>query len=339
MPARAAAHRDPVPVLESVRPPQDAVAQMAAEVRESLSARPLRCLPSKYFYDARGSALFEEITRLPEYYLTRTEETILPRVAAEVARAVSARELVELGSGSGQKVRQLIDALLDAGALERVTLLDVSASALGGALADLAPDYPGLELRGLIGDFQEDLPSLTGPRPRLIAFLGSTIGNLQPPEAARFLADVRTALQQGDALLLGLDLVKDTARLEAAYNDSQGVTAEFNRNILRVVNDRLGADFVPEDFDHRAFFSPEDSWIEMRLVARRAMRVRLPAAGLELRLRKGEEIRTEVSGKYTRPGVEALLGAAGLRLSRFWTDPESLFALALIEGRRGRKAG
>jgi L-histidine N-alpha-methyltransferase len=292
-------------------------------------------LPSKYFYDSRGSALFDTITRLPEYYLTRTEEAILPQVVAAAARRVPARDLLELGSGASRKVRLLIGALSEAGSLRSVTLLDVSETALAAAVAELAEAYPRLEVRGVVGDFLRDLPPPPPRGPRLVAFLGSTIGNLVPADAVAFLRRVRVALSPRDGFLLGVDLVKDPARLEKAYDDSRGVTAAFNRNILRVVNDRLGADFDPEAFDHVAFYDPRHSWIEMRLRARRAMRVHVPAAGLDLKLRRGEEIRTEISAKYTRPAVESMLSEAGLRLVGWWTDAESLFAEALIETAAG----
>jgi L-histidine N-alpha-methyltransferase len=328
---KAFAARDEPEPIRRLRAPEDAATSMAAELRQSLSATPLRWIPSKYFYDARGSALFDEITRLPEYYLTRTEETILPGVAAEVARRHAVRDLLELGSGAGNKVRTLVDAFMDTGSLRTVTLLDVSEAALAAALADLAALYPRLEVRGVSGDFVEDLPAVEGDHPRLVAFLGSTIGNLTPEETLRFLGRVRVSLAPGDALLVGLDLEKDVARLEAAYNDARGVTAAFNRNILRVVNDRLGADFDPAAFDHVAFYDADNTWIEMRLRARRRMRVRIRAAGLDLRLRSGEEIRTEISGKYSRVRVEGLLSRARLRLAGWWTDPEALFALALVQ--------
>jgi L-histidine N-alpha-methyltransferase len=316
--------------LERLQPTADDVATMAAEVRASLTARPLRWLPSKYFYDSRGSALFDTITRLPEYYLTRTEEAILPEVVAAAARRIPARHLLELGSGASRKVRRLITALSEAGALRSVTLLDVSETALAAAVAELSAAYPRLEVKGVVGDFLRDLPPPPPRGPRLVAFLGSTIGNLVPADAVAFLRRVRGALAPGDGFLLGVDLVKDPARLEAAYNDSRGVTAAFNRNILKVVNDRLGADFDPEAFEHVAFYDPTNSWIEMRLRARRAMRVHVPASTLDLSLRRGEEIRTEISAKYTRPAVESMLSDAGLRLVGWWTDPETLFAEALI---------
>jgi L-histidine N-alpha-methyltransferase len=316
----------------------DDTVRMAAEVRGSLTATPLRWLPSKYFYDDRGGALFDEITRLPEYYLTRTETRILAGVADDVVGRGQPRRLLELGSGSGGKVRLLLDAMARRGALDGVTLMDVSEGALAAAVADLAGSYPGTRVEGLVGDFLDDLSTAGPGGGRMVAFLGSTIGNLHPHAVPGFLRSVRAILEPGDTVVLGLDLVKDRRRLEAAYDDARGVTAEFNRNILRVVNDRLGADFVPEAFDHVAFFDANESWIEMRLRARRACRVSVPRAGLELSLDAGEEIRTEISCKYTRPMLERLLAGTGLEIAQWHTDAESLFAVTLLEASEDRAA-
>jgi L-histidine N-alpha-methyltransferase len=304
---------------------------MAAEVRAGLTARPLPSLPSKYFYDDRGSALFEQITRLPEYYQTRTEEAILERVAGSVVAAARPVELCELGSGAGRKIRLLLEAGRSLGTLERCVLFDINATVVAESVRSLAGDYPGLRVRGAVGDFQDDLAAL-GPGGGLLAlFLAGTIGNLHPErELPGFLRAVARQLAPGDSFLVGLDLVKDEARLHAAYNDAAGVTAAFNRNILRVVNAALGADFDPAAFDHVAFYDREHAWIEMRLRARRDQRVRVPRAGVSLTLRRGEEIRTELSCKYTRPTFEARLARTGLRLEAWHTDSESLFALALL---------
>jgi L-histidine N-alpha-methyltransferase len=304
---------------------------MAAEVRAGLTARPLPWLPSKYFYDDRGSALFERITRLPEYYPTRTEEAILERVAGEVVAATSPVELCELGSGVGRKVRLLLEAGRALGTLERCVLLDINATVLAESVRSLEGGYPGLRVRGLVGDFQRDLAALGPGGGRLALFLAGTIGNLHPDnELPTFLRNVARQLAPGDAFLVGLDLVKDERLLHAAYNDAAGVTAEFNRNILRVVNAALDADFEPEAYDHVAFYDRERAWIEMRLRARRDQRVRVPRAHLELTLRRGQEIRTELSCKYTRPTFEARLAGTGLRLESWHSDAESLFALALL---------
>jgi L-histidine N-alpha-methyltransferase len=304
---------------------------MAAEVRAGLSAQPLPWLPSKYFYDDRGSALFEQITRLPEYYQTRTELGILERVAGEVVAATRPIELCELGSGVGRKVRLLLDAGSHLGTLERCVLLDINATVLAESVRSLGRDYPGLLVRGVVGDFQSGLDGLGPGGGRLALFLAGTIGNLHPDrEVPGFLHAVARQLAPGDALLVGLDLVKDEERLHAAYNDSAGVTAEFNRNILRVVNAALGADFDPGAYDHVAFYDRDRARIEMRLRARRDQRVRVPGAHLELTLRRGDEIRTELSCKYTRKTFEARLARTGLRLESWLTDAEPSFALALL---------
>jgi L-histidine N-alpha-methyltransferase len=304
---------------------------MAAEIRAGLTARPLPWLPCKYLYDDRGSALFEKITRLPEYYPTRTEEGILERVADDVVAATRPVELCELGSGVGRKVRLLLEAGRTLGTLERCVLLDINATVLAASVRSLEHDYPGLRVRGLIGDFQEDLAALGPGGGRLALLLAGTIGNLHPDrELPAFLGNVARQLAPGDAFLVGLDLVKDERLLHAAYNDAAGVTAEFNRNILRVVNAALDADFDPEAYDHVAFYDRDRAWIEMRLRARRDQRVRVPGARLELTLRRGQEIRTELSCKYTRPSFEARVAGTGLRLESWHPDADALFALALL---------
>jgi L-histidine N-alpha-methyltransferase len=304
---------------------------MAEEVRAGLTAEPLKSLPSKYFYDDRGCALYERIVALPEYYPSRTEETILERVADEVVARAGPRELVELGAGAGKKTRLLLDAMRRAGRLERCVLLDLSTPYLGDAVARLAAAYPGVAVRGVVADFTKDLSALGRGGGRLVLFLAGTVGNLPPEEVPALLSSVASVLAPGDRFLLGVDLVKDPKRLHDAYNDAAGVTAEFNRNILRVVNERLGADFDVSAFAHVAFYDRERSWIEMRLRALRPTRVRIPAAGLDVEFAPGEEIRTELSCKYTRASLEARLAGTPLRLERWYTDPESLFALALLE--------
>jgi L-histidine N-alpha-methyltransferase len=307
---------------------------MADEVRRGLTA-PLRSLPSKYFYDDRGSRLFEAITALPEYYQTRTEERILEAVADQVVARTRPRELVELGSGAGRKIGLLLEAMDRSQRAERLVLLDINRRFVKQAARRLGARYPGLLVRGLVADFTEDLSMLGPGGGRLVVFFAGTLGNLSQDEARRFLARVARHLEPGDALLVGADLVKDRGRLEAAYNDATGVTAEFNRNLLRHLNRALGADFEPDAFEHVAFWDEARQWIEMRLRASRACRVTIPAAELTVEFDAGEEIRTEISCKYTCQTFRALLPGTGLALGAWFTDPDRLFALALLE-RTGR---
>ena len=315
--------------IERARSAEDEARILALEVRQGLLSSPRR-LPARLFYDDCGSALFEEITRLPEYYPTRTELAILEQRADEIVAAGPPRELVELGSGSGRKIRLLLDAMRRAGRCESCVLLDVHERSLAESGAALAADYPGLRVRGIAGDFLVDLGLLGPGGGRLALFLAGTIGNLDPAEVPGFLARLSRHLAAGDGFLVGFDLVKDPARLHAAYNDAAGVTARFNRNILAVVNRELGADFEPEAFEHVAFYAPASSRIEMWLRASRAMRVELPGADGSLKLEAGEAIRTEISCKYTRSSVAALLPDTGLGLDRWFTDPAEDFALALL---------
>jgi len=323
----------PAPTLIHLRPEADEQAEMAAEVRAGLSAQPLRRIPCKYFYDERGSELFDAITRLPEYYLTRTEDKILSAVVPSLIAALQPRELFELGSGMGTKIRRFLDAMTRAKLLERCVLLDISAETLASSARALGEAYPGLAVTGLVGDFTRDLERVPRGRGRLGLFLGSTIGNIEHDDLPDFLRGLRATLAPGEAFLVGFDLLKDPALLHAAYNDARGVTADFNRNILRVLNARLGADFVPEAFEHVARFDPELSWIEMRLRSTRAQRVSVPGAGLAFELAAGEEIHTEVSCKHTRAGVEAVLAGTGLVLERWLTDADGWFALGLLRAR------
>ncbi|WP_053912813.1 L-histidine N(alpha)-methyltransferase [Streptomyces sp. TP-A0875] len=300
-------------------------AALRADVLTGLTAMP-KWLPPKWFYDARGSELFEEITALPEYYPTRAEREILADRAGEIAAATGARTLVELGSGSSEKTRYLLDALTS---LRGYVPVDVSESALTGAGRAIAAERPGLEVHALLADFTSALTLPPTPGPRLVAFLGGTVGNLLPAERAAFLASVRAMLAPGDALLLGTDLVKDPDVLVRAYDDAAGVTAAFDKNVLAVVNRELGADFEPDAFDHVALWDAGREWIEMRLRARTAQTVKVGALGLAVHFAAGEELRTEVSAKFRREGVSAELAAAGLELSHWWTDGEGRFALSL----------
>lgn len=299
---------------------------LADDVREGLLSPP-RQLPPKYFYDARGSQLFEEITRLPEYYPTRAETEILERHADELVAAVAPEELLELGSGSSRKTRALLEAMHRLGTGDRYVALDVSEDALRSAAAALTADYPWLRFDGLVGDFHEDLGRIEQRGRRMVAFLGSTIGNFTPAERAAFLGEVADVMAPDDGFLLGVDLVKDAGTLEAAYDDVAGVTAEFNRNVLRVVNRELDGDLPLDAFEHVAVYDKERSWVEMRLRATRPVHATLRAVGLELRFDEGDEVRTEISAKFTREGIAAELEQAGLRLQRWLTDGQQRFGL------------
>ncbi|MFK3979469.1 L-histidine N(alpha)-methyltransferase [Micromonospora sp. NPDC050397] len=316
--------------LEIYLEERDLARTLREDVRNGLTATP-KSLPPKWFYDARGSELFEEITRLPEYYPTRTERAILDRYADEIAVTTGAKTLIELGSGSSEKTRLLLDAFTRNGNLGTFVPLDVSTSALRQSTSDIAAAYPGLRVRGIVGDFTRHLDRLpTGGR-RLVAFLGGTIGNLLPAERGEFLRAMHAALETDDWLLLGVDLVKEQERLVPAYDDAAGVTAEFNRNVLAVVNRELGADFDPSAFDHVAIWDPQREWIEMRLRARRAARIRIDELDLEVDFAAGEEMRTEVSAKFRPEGIAAELSDAGFRVRSRWTDEQNLFALLLAQ--------
>jgi L-histidine N-alpha-methyltransferase len=306
--------------------PEDATeAALRADVLHGLTATP-KALPPKWFYDARGSELFEQITELPEYYPTRAEREILIDRADEIAAAADARTLVELGSGSSEKTRHLLDALTG---LRTYVPVDVSESALTQAGQALAAERPGLAVHALIADFTGELTLPDTPGPRLVAFLGGTIGNLLPGERAAFLTALRGLLAPGDTLLLGTDLVKDERVLVRAYDDAAGVTAAFNKNVLAVVDRELGADFDADAFDHVALWDAGNEWIEMRLRSRTAQTVKIPALDLAVDFAAGEELRTEVSAKFRKEGVRAELAAAGLDLARWWTDAAGRFALSL----------
>ncbi len=302
--------------------------RMLAEVAAGLTA-PQKELPPKYFYDHRGSELFEEITRLPEYYLTRAERALLERWMPRLIPSLRTRALVELGAGSAEKTRIILDAMRAAGTAELYVPIDVSARFLRETADRLRREYPGLTVTPAVADIAEglNLPRAL-PAPALFIFLGSTIGNFYPPAAIRLLARVRAALRPGDRFLIGADLRKDPAVIEAAYNDAEGVTAEFNRNVLRVLNHELAADFDPDAFEHRAFYDRDAHRIEMHLVARSAHRVTVPGIG-EVRFAEGESIRTEISAKHDLPSLAVLFSAAGLRLDAWQTDAGRRFVLAV----------
>jgi L-histidine N-alpha-methyltransferase len=318
------------PFLLTRNLPEDATdAALRADVLEGLTGTP-KTLPPKWFYDAQGSELFEKITELPEYYPTRAEREILVDRAGEIAAVTGARTLVELGSGSSEKTRFLLDALTG---LHTYVPVDVSESALTLAGQALIEERPGLDVHALIADFTGGMALPDTPGPRLVAFLGGTIGNLLPAERAVFLASVRALLSPGDALLLGTDLVKDEQVLVEAYDDAAGVTAAFNKNVLTVIDRELGADFDPGAFEHVAVWDRDNEWIEMRLRSRTAQTVKVPALDLAVHFAAGEEMRTEVSAKFRRDGVRAELSAAGLELAHWWTDGQGRFALSLSVAR------
>ncbi len=302
---------------------------LADDVLDGLT-RPFKELPPKHFYDARGAELFDRICELPEYYPTRTERSILEQRATEIAEATGAVELVELGSGTAAKTRVLLDALHSAGTLRRYVPIDVTEAMVRDCARDLTAEYPGLRVHGVIGDFERHLdrvPAADGPR--IVAFLGGTIGNFPPGSRRRFLRQIARLLGPEDHLLMGTDLVKDPGVLEAAYDDSAGVTAEFNRNVLRVLNRELEADFDPDDFEHVALFDREHEWIEMRLRARRDLTQTIRRLDLEVRFEAGEELRTEISAKFTPERLTGDLAAAGLEIASWMTDADDLFALTL----------
>jgi L-histidine N-alpha-methyltransferase len=309
---------------------EDDERSLANDVLDGLT-KPFKELPPKHFYDARGSELFERITELPEYYPTRSEMAILRARAAEIVSATGAGELVELGSGASDKARVLLDAMRDAGTLTRYIPLDVSETVIRDAAQTLTEDYPGLRVHGVVGDFERHLEHVPPPgeSPRLVALLGGTIGNFPPGTRRGVLTKIAGLLGPNDRMLLGTDLVKDPAVIEAAYNDSEGVTAEFNRNLLHVLNDQLDADFDPSAFEHVAFFDRRHEWVEMRLRAVRPSSVLIADLDLRVEFAAGEELRTEISAKFTRERIEGDLEAAGLALESWLTDPEDLFAVSV----------
>ena len=309
--------------------------QMARDVQAGLASSPKDLSPwPKYFYDAEGSRLFEEITAQPEYYQTGAELSILTDRSDEILARTGCRELVELGSGSASKTRALIEAMFAAdGPPPRYVPLDVSESALRESGERLVSEYPGLEIEGFIGDFDRSLGRLLGrpsDRRRLVAFLGGTIGNFTPEKRRGFLGALRAGLREGDRVLIGLDLVKDRKILEAAYNDEAGVTARFNRNMIQVINRRLGAGLDPDLFSHRAVYNAAEERIEMWLHSEAEQATRTP--NLEARFERGEGVRTEISAKFTRDSAARTFEEAGLELLDLYTDPQNRFALALGKG-------
>jgi L-histidine Nalpha-methyltransferase len=305
-----------------------AAVALRRDVYNGLTQTP-KTLPPKWFYDSVGSDLFDQITRLPEYYPTRTEAQILRDHSAEIAAASGADTLVELGSGTSEKTRLLLRALRDTGSLRRFIPFDVDAGMLQAASSAILDEYPGIEIDAVCGDFEEHLGKIPRVGRRLVVFLGSTIGNLTPGPRAEFLSALSDTLANGDTLLLGTDLVKDPGRLIRAYDDSAGVTARFNRNVLAVVNRELDADFDLEAFDHVANWNADEERIEMWLRADSAQRVRVAALDLTVDFAAGEEMLTEVSCKFRQQGVVDELAAAGLKRSHWWTDPAGDFGLSL----------
>ena len=313
-------------------PPGGPLSGMAADVRIGLT-KPFKELSPRYFYDERGSELFEQITTLEEYYPTRAERAILSAdAAAIVAAAAQPATLIELGSGSASKTRVLLDAMRDSGCLRAYAPVDISEEITRDTAAAVAREY-GIDVHGLVCDFERDLERIPLEGPRMIAFLGGTIGNFEPQQRASFLARVANLLGPEDTFLLGTDLIKDRATLEAAYNDSSGVTAAFNKNVLAVLNARLGADFDLDAFEHVAFFDEENLFVDIRLRSLRRQLVSIADLDMTVAFERGEEMRTEISTKFARPGLEGIYREAGLDLTDWWTDPEELFGLSLARAR------
>jgi L-histidine Nalpha-methyltransferase len=316
-----------VPIMKRFLTPDDLGKSLRQDVADGLTAFP-KTLPPKWFYDERGSELFEEITRLEEYYPTRRERAILTDRAAEIAALTGARMLLELGAGSGEKTRLLLDAL--SATLESYVPVDVSGDFLSVAADQIAAEYPALSVQPIVADYERHLGQLPGGSRRLTAFLGGTIGNMEPDERVSFLAGLRATMGSGDALLLGADLVKEPRRLVRAYDDARGVTADFNRNVLRVINRELDANFDVSRFEHVAIWDNVEERIEMRLRSTRAQTVRVGALDLVVQFAAGEEMRTEISAKFTRARFEASASAAGLRIDQWWTDRHGDFVLCLV---------
>jgi L-histidine Nalpha-methyltransferase len=319
----------PATVQIDVHLTREEIAQaLLADAQLGLTSTPKE-LPPKWFYDEVGCGLFDQITRLPEYYPTRREREILEARAGEIAQRAQADTLVELGSGTSEKTRLLLDALSERGALCRFVPFDVSETVLRQAAEKINGNYQSLEVHGIVGDFERHLFAIPDDGRRLIAFLGSTIGNFPPPQRALFLRGVAASMNDNDALLIGFDLVKDVARLEAAYNDAKGITAAFNRNVLNVLNRELDADFDPDAFDHVARFDPHEEWIEMLLRSTKRQQVKVGTLALDVEFQDGEEMRTEISAKFRPEGIKAELEHEGLHVEGFWTDESDDFGLVL----------
>jgi L-histidine N-alpha-methyltransferase len=305
-------------------------ASLAEDVREGLSC-PFKELPPKYFYDERGSQLFEAITELDEYYPTRAERSILDLRAAEIVAAARPTTLIELGSGAATKTRCLLDAMRDAGSLETYVPVDISEEITRRAAGELVAEYDGLRVHGVVCDYETHLERVPREEGALIAFLGGTIGNFRPAPRRSFLARIATLMYPGDRFLLGTDLVKAPEVLELAYNDPAGVTAEFNKNVLHILNRELDADFAPECFEHVAFWDPDNEWIDIRLRSLAEQFIDLKALDMRSHFARNEEMRTEISTKFTRERLEASYADAGLELVEWWTDPDELYALSLAK--------
>jgi len=314
--------------IEVDLPAGGTLAGLAEDVREGLSC-PFKELPPKYFYDARGSKLFEQITELPEYYPTRAERSILESGAADIVAAAGPTTLIELGSGAAAKTRYLLDAMRDAGSLETYVPVDISEEITRRVAEELVSEYDGLRVHGVVCDYETHLERVPREEGGLIAFLGGTVGNFRPGPRRSFLARIATLMYPGDRFLLGTDLVKDPGVLEAAYNDSQGITAEFNKNVLRVLNRELNAGFEPEAFEHVAFWDADNEWIDIRLRSLVEQFIDIRDLDMQVHFARNEEMRTEISTKFTRERLEASYADAGLELVEWWTDPEGLFALSL----------
>jgi L-histidine N-alpha-methyltransferase len=310
-------------------PPGGPLSGMAADVRAGLTS-PFKELSPRYFYDERGSELFEQITDLDEYYPTRCERAILQNEAARICEAANnPASLIELGSGSARKTQVLLDAMRDAGCLDSYCPVDISEEITRDTAERIAAEYDGINVRGLVCDFEFDLERVPVGGPRVIALLGGTIGNFAPHQRAGFLRRIANLLDSEDRFLLGTDLVKDPSILEAAYNDSKGVTAEFNRNVLAVLNRQLGANFDIDSFEHVARWDPENLWVDIRLRSLANQVVDVSALNMLVPFGAGEEMRTEISTKFLRPGLEGIYHEAGLELTDWWTDPDGLYALSL----------
>jgi L-histidine N-alpha-methyltransferase len=313
-------------------PPGGPLSGMAADVRAGLT-KPFKELSPRYFYDERGSELFEQITQLPEYYPTRCEREILDLHAAEIVSAAGdPATLIELGSGSAAKTRVLLDAMRDAGCLDAYAPVDISEEITRETAGAIASEY-AITVHGLVCDFERDLERMPLGGPRVIALLGGTIGNFEPAQRASFLARVANLLGDDDHFLLGTDLVKDRATLEAAYNDSAGVTAEFNKNVLAVLNDRLACNFDLDAFEHVAIWDAENLWVDIRLRSLARQVIDIKALDMQVAFDRGEEMRTEISTKFAREGLEGIYRESGLEMDGWWTDPKGLFALSLARRR------